>query len=291
MRKPLLFITLIATLNISKVHACSCGYLGGFIYAQQVSDLVVYGEVIEYDSFFKYDDNEEPLSMKFLIIKKFRGLEQRDTISVLGDDGAECRPYIAEFPPGSRWLLALQRTSNSDYEISICGEFYLPVINGSVVGRIFSRDNNVPEKQYDYNYVVSELNQFEKYPIQRPSKSVSLTSWGIEHMTTCDELPSCSLDLKTLTKKVNQLIRLPEIFTCSNDSYLILARVVITSNGAFYYKGNYNCYWDTSEFPLDFSIQLETILRYIGTWKPGKEAGEPIAAELVIPILLENQKQ
>lgn len=128
------------------------------------ADLVVYGKVIGYDSIGTYDQPDNPYSMKFEIIEKIRGIESRKILIVFGDNGADCRPYINEFKPNSEWILALNNF-NGDYEISDCGEFYLPVKNGKVEGQIFGRGRTFDDKNYSYSILRNVVNNPQDYPL------------------------------------------------------------------------------------------------------------------------------
>jgi len=65
-----------------------------------------------------------------------RGAERRSVVTVLGGDGATCRPPVTGFPPGTRWVLALTRIAAREYALSYCGEFWLEVRADQAVGRI-----------------------------------------------------------------------------------------------------------------------------------------------------------
>jgi hypothetical protein len=45
---------------------------------------------------------------------------------------------VSSFPPGSSWVLALYRAEErtSEFAISTCGEYWLPVVEGRVRGFI-----------------------------------------------------------------------------------------------------------------------------------------------------------
>ncbi|MCT4591631.1 MAG: hypothetical protein N4A71_27665 [Carboxylicivirga sp.] len=284
-------VILVGIINI-KTKACDCGYFGGFVYSNQATDIVVYGKVIEYDSIGTYDLPDNPHSIKFLIIEKLRGIESKDTIIVWGDDGAECRPYIDHFQPNTEWILALDKLDHlgtSNYEISICGEFYVPVKGKMVQGQIFGWHYNKEEtKSYDYDLIKNLVLNPIEYPLQRPSKRSKESRNGIEYSTYCDLLPQCSLDFRTINTIVNERLILPKGFMSNGDSYLINARVIIDANGEFYFDGSYGNYYKHSIQMTLIENQLNNILRNIGSWECGLEAGKPVTAQLIIPILLAN---
>lgn len=289
MKKQTYILTLIFLIGNLNILACDCGYLGGFVYSNQAADIVVYGTVIEYDSIGTYNAPENPYSMKFLIREKLRGIEYRDTIIVWGDNGADCRPYINEFKPNTNWILSLYKLENngkSEYEISNCGEFYVPVNNEKVTGRIFGWDYDQNEEEYDYDFIkMLVLNPLD-YPLQRPKKVIRKSKDGIEYVSYCDKLPQNTLDFKTLNKTVFESVAIPSNFMHSGDSYLIHISVIIDTQGEFHFNGTYGLN-KTTEL-IEIENQIAERLRNIGEWKIGFEANEPITSELIIPILLKK---
>ncbi len=74
--------------------------------------------------------------MDVAIVDVLKGVERRRVVTVLGGDDASCRPPVAGFPPGTRWVLALVRMDGPAYALSECGEFWLEVRGDRAVGRI-----------------------------------------------------------------------------------------------------------------------------------------------------------
>ncbi|MCU4175654.1 hypothetical protein [Carboxylicivirga sp. N1Y90] len=293
MKRILIVLVLLICTIAHTSKACDCGYLGSFVYSSQAADIVVYGKIIEYDSMVTRSLHENPYSMKFLIIEKLRGIEEHDTIIVWGDNGFECRPYIEHFKPNTEWILALNRldyTGRNNYEISICGEFYVPVKERKVQGQIFGWYDKNESKTYNYEFIKNLIQNPLHYPLQRPSKRLkeSRSKIGLEYMTYCDFLPESSLDIYTINKIINEELVLPLDFMSIGDSYLINARVIIDINGEFYFNGTYANYYKPSIEHTMIENQLDKILRNIGKWKYGLEAGKPVTAELIIPILLKK---
>lgn len=282
-------LTLFFLIGFLKAYSCSCGYLGGFIYSNQAADIVVYGTVIEYDSIGTYNSPNNPYSIKFLIKEKLRGIESRDTVTIWGDYGADCRPYINQFKPKTEWILALDQLNNNgnvEYEISICGEFYVPVNKKKVQGKIFGWNNKETEKNYDYDYIKSLVLTPQNNLLQRPKKYILKTDKGMEYMTYCDILPQNTLDFDTLNKIVCEKIDIPLTFMNRGDSYLIHMRVIIDKSGEFYFNGTYNLN-KTIEL-IAIENQIAKTLRNTGNWKVGYEANMPVTSELIIPIILKK---
>lgn len=287
MKKENYILILTFLLGSLNAIACSCGYLGGFAFSNQTADIVVYGTVIEYDSIGTFNSPENPYSMKFLIKEKLRGIESRDTIIVYGDNGADCRPYIDHFKPKTDWILALNKLDNDGkpkYEISICGEFYVPVKNGKVSGKIFGWDYEQQKGIYDYGQIKKIVLTPSKYRLQRPQKKKRKTKDGIEYLSYCDKLPYNTIDSKTLNKIVNEKIDIPSKFMNCGDSFLIHIRAIIDKDGKFHSNGTYGLN-KTNEL-IAIENQIIKSLKNTGQWKAGYELDKPVSSELIIPIIL-----
>jgi hypothetical protein len=287
MNKRIQILTLFLWIGSFNAIACDCGYLGGFVYSNQVADIVVYGTVLEYDSIGTHVSPDNPYSIKFLIKEKLRGIERGDTIIVWGDNGFECRPYIDIFKPNTEWILALDKLKNlkeNEYEISICGEFYVQVENGKVIGKIFGWDYKQVKNEFDYQFIKNLVTNPIEYPVQRPEKQLRKTKDGLEYMSNCDSLPQNTLDFKTLNEIVNKTIVIPPTFMSHGDSYLIHVRAIIDKKGEYHANGTYEPN-KTNEL-ITIENQIQNILRSTGTWEVGYEANKPVSSELIIPILL-----
>ena len=109
--------------------ACDCDWIGDFFEASKKMDLVIKVQVIS-----KIADEEgfnEKMTVE--IIDRFRGEETKNIITVWGDGGADCRPYIDYFDIGDICYLALSKYGQ-EYEQINCGELFLKVISGKVIG-------------------------------------------------------------------------------------------------------------------------------------------------------------
>jgi len=124
----ILIFTLIGTVS---TIACDCDWAGNFLTAGIKQDLVVKVKILGH---YKQDqDINEKMTVE--IIEKYKGTETRKTITVWGDNGMECRPYVDYFKNGQVYFLALTKIGN-DYYQSNCGEFYLTVLDGKVKSEI-----------------------------------------------------------------------------------------------------------------------------------------------------------
>lgn len=132
-------LILIFLLSI-KAFACSCECTRNcsFKHISNSQDFVALVKVIEYSDFLdaKIDNYEDrmPYSMIVEVINKYKGSESRKQIKIWGDNGALCRPYIANFEIGKYYLIAPSKIENqskwgdkNDYYFFSCWTDYLYV--------------------------------------------------------------------------------------------------------------------------------------------------------------------
>ena len=138
-QNKLLILAACFLLQINIATACSCGWNGPFMEAAENASFVGIVQI----------HSKHGSSMKASVLEVFRGSESRKEITIWGDNGFLCRPYVSWFPIGSTWLVVLSQeryrpNNREDYSISICGEQYLRVRNNKVRGEILStgRDPN-----------------------------------------------------------------------------------------------------------------------------------------------------
>jgi hypothetical protein len=123
------------------VYACSCANTGSFVQMAKRSELVARAKVIAYrwhstDTARKY----RPLAMILEIKEVYKGAVRSAKITVWGDNGMQCRPYVIQFPIGTEWVFALSKDSEKatkgEWVISGCGEYWLAVKGENVTGKI-----------------------------------------------------------------------------------------------------------------------------------------------------------
>ncbi|HLP11650.1 MAG TPA: hypothetical protein VK177_06915 [Flavobacteriales bacterium] len=128
-------ILLVATLNL----ACKCGWNGNFLRVASNEDLVVKAKILGHARV--HSDLDEKMTIEILTV--FRGKEKRKKITVWGDDGKSCRPYVNIFKKGDIYYLGLHKEEN-EYEISVCGEYWLQVKNGKIKMSKNEEDEKAP---------------------------------------------------------------------------------------------------------------------------------------------------
>lgn len=285
MRTLFVILTILILSAKSEIFACSCNHLGGFAISHQVSDLVVYGKVLEYDSFGTHGRPNEPSSMRFAVIEKFRGIESRDTITVFGDYGADCRHYISTFPLNTKWVLALHKFEN-DYEISICGEFCLPIKSKKATGQIF-------ERGYSDAIITVSLAELKKiitspvdYPIYKGYNE--FTSNG-DYWFYSDTMPKANYTMRELSPLLSNNLNVKISSMKADDNHLVIANLIIKKDNSILMKDVHCCSQVSEAEKIKYESEIETILKSQTSWSCGLVNGKKSNIMITIPIMLNNK--
>jgi len=119
--------------------ACPCAWSGPFLVVGKEAPLVVHGWVV------RHHPGPSP-SMDVLVLETWRGGLLDSGLVVQMGDGAQCRPVLEGFPPGSEWILALNGPGSKPgdgWPLSHCGEYWLRVEGGELVGSIDGTQSEV----------------------------------------------------------------------------------------------------------------------------------------------------
>jgi hypothetical protein len=136
MKKHLISLSVVLLLLTVKAWSCSCNYQGPFIQMAPATPLVALVKVTKYLTFQDIYAVKTPMSMQVEIIDVYKGTENRKKVTVWGDPGNLCRPYLSAFKEGQYYVIAFSpgRTKGghknelaTDYTISICGTYWLTV--------------------------------------------------------------------------------------------------------------------------------------------------------------------
>ncbi len=127
----------ILTSIVTNIFACDCAFEGPFLKMAQNYELVALVKISKYIRFKKLTDGTNmPVTMQVEIIEKYKGAETRKEVTVFGDIGHFCRPYLSTFHEGSYYVIAFYfgdstfghiKEKASDYYISACGQYWLTV--------------------------------------------------------------------------------------------------------------------------------------------------------------------
>jgi hypothetical protein len=116
----------------SHANACSCIWKGPFLTASKDAPLVVMGKIL------RHHPGNSP-TMDVLVLETLKGGILDSGMVVQMGDGMHCRPTLDVFPPGTKWILAVNghgAKPGTGLAISHCGEYWLRVENDYVEGSI-----------------------------------------------------------------------------------------------------------------------------------------------------------
>jgi hypothetical protein len=135
-------------------EACSCDWKGAFLSVAKDSPLIVHGRVL------RHHPGASP-TMDVLVLETLMGGMLDSGMAIQMGDGAACRPSMDGFAPGSEWIFALNGPGSkpgAGLALSHCGEYWLRIEKGEVVGII-----DGPDKQMR-RMPLQELRNRLRYP-------------------------------------------------------------------------------------------------------------------------------
>ena len=112
--------------------ACSCDWRGPFLSVAKDAPLVVRARILRHH-------RGQPPTMDVLALETLLGGLLDSGLVIQMGDGMHCRPSLDGFPPGTEWVLAINGPGSkpgNGLAISHCGEYWLRIENGDVVGSI-----------------------------------------------------------------------------------------------------------------------------------------------------------
>ena len=119
--------------------ACSCiPGLPPFIESARGAPIVA---VVEGERLFGKWKKGVPRYAGVRVIRYLKGTHAATSLTIEGDNGAQCRHYASFFEPGGTWVVALRVVSQSKskqaiYEVTRCLESALPLMDATVTGFI-----------------------------------------------------------------------------------------------------------------------------------------------------------
>jgi len=112
---------------------CDCWATKNFLEVAPKTKMIALVKIKKYLTFKKISSGRMPISMQAEIIEVYNGIEARKTITVWGDNGALCRPYLTKFKKDELFVIAFynagetKKEKKTDYQISVCGTYWLKV--------------------------------------------------------------------------------------------------------------------------------------------------------------------
>jgi hypothetical protein len=112
------------------------------------SKLVALVKVNSYLTYKNIYDKQTPISMEVEIVKVYHGQETRKMITIWGDNGNQCRPFLNIFKTDNYYVIALEQDSKEnplDYAVSNCGDYWLTADNEKKIasGPVSEKQNQI----------------------------------------------------------------------------------------------------------------------------------------------------
>jgi hypothetical protein len=115
-----------------RAGACSCSWGGPFLDVANDAPLVIRAKVLRHHA-------APAPTMDVLVLETLKGGILDSGMVVQMGDGMHCRPTMDGFPQESEWVLALNGPGakpGSGWALSHCGEYWLRMEKGEVIGSI-----------------------------------------------------------------------------------------------------------------------------------------------------------
>lgn len=266
MHKAIIICVFLLLSNPQRIFACSCGEWHSFFYKLDLNDVVASIKVEKYLTYAEIYNSPVPMSMQIIVDELFIGETQSDTLTVWGDNGFMCAPYLSKFPEGSSWFFSLYRlkVSNSyflpdakagDYIIGGCADSYLKIIGENVVGYIFEQPNikTVPVQTYPLSKMLARLRQ--------SPTNVSEINTGIDEFALQQNYPN---PFNPATK-INYHV--PKASYISIKVYDALGIEIKRLVNSFQREGNYTAIFDGSNLPSGIYIYRLFVNQFINDTK------------------------
>lgn len=257
MKRLTVILTLIFLIATSRTFACDCESQGHFLTVAPKSKLVALVKVNRYLTHKNIYDKPTPMSMKVEIINVYHGQETKKMVTVWGNNGALCRPYLNTFSVDSYYIIAFEQGSDiteinankeekkTDYAISNCGDYWLTAdtkkktATGAVsknqskigFGNLWEHFNGNKTKELtptDFKEIfqlaldLPKLQQYFHVDKDSTRKQVFLQYFGNANHNNLTEVKKFGRQVKILTKEEikNQKIKYYFVlgdWVCSND--------------------------------------------------------------------------
>jgi hypothetical protein len=128
------FVLFYTVITSGSAHACYCHAVGKTFFEtvsldQKITNILQPPEPLtivtaEVKQYVTQPPSEKPTEMVIEVTDVLQGKVTSSQLTVQGDDGGSCMPYVTRFPIGKRYLFALN-TDKHGYYLSVCGVYYM----------------------------------------------------------------------------------------------------------------------------------------------------------------------
>lgn len=139
MKKIFLLIAFVTLIFSQEIFACECAENHPFLTAikNENTKLIAKVKVRRYLTYFDSPHGDTHVtSIEVEIEEIYKGKEERKKIIINGSSGWQCLEYLSQFSINGAYLIAVSEATNSEYNLSNCGEYWLSIRNGDAHGRI-----------------------------------------------------------------------------------------------------------------------------------------------------------
>ena len=128
-------------------------WAGPFVEMARKSELVVRARVKSYGTRLSHGEDLYA-SMEVELVTVIKGEYQAEALTILGDPGHLCRPYITPrvFKKGHEYLFALGKSGEHSQGLSVCGEYWIEIDEDVARGHKLDKDGFT-----DYSVDLNEL--------------------------------------------------------------------------------------------------------------------------------------
>jgi hypothetical protein len=283
LKKTTSIIILLLTMNLNSVNACLCRWSGGLVKNVQENSLTIHGRVIKLKTFTEIYKNTVATSIEVEILTKLKGEEKRKYITVWGDRGADCRPYLSGMRVGSEWIFSLQKIENEEYAISICGEHFTPVKGNKTWGYILYNDKCSIEKP-----IIMTIDSL-RLAIENPNEFIfptkSCKEGELKYFIAADQLPKVAENV-TIIEFLKEKLNIQKRLSKYDD--MITIEIFVDKNGQVEKIDYAEDYFQTSKMKRKYGKKIINLLKESSPWVPGKHRNENIPMKLILEIRIEE---
>jgi len=268
----------------SSAFACSCGWNGGLVKNAQRNSLTVHGKVNRFLSFKEIRGDSIATSMEIEILSKLKGNESRNLITIWGDRGADCRPYLSGIRIGSEWILSLHEIGNNEYAVSICGEHITAVKENRTSGYLLYNDRCSVEKPLvmSVDSVKLAIENYSKFVF--PTKSCK--EGESKYFTEVNQPPKISKE-KSVPDFLKEKMNISRDIRKKHNEQLSLV-IFFDETGNVERVSHLNNWGNSKKMRRKYGDKIVNLLKGESPWVPAKHRGENLPMKLVLHIRLED---